>query len=64
MTKKECEYFVFTGEVSNQAYFKGSKEPILIHYKGGKTLDLAAASDMQNITALAHPVVKYYFCRP
>jgi HD superfamily phosphohydrolase len=63
-TEEEAAYFVFSGEVSNQAYLKDSQEPILIWFKNGEIKDLAAASDMQNISALSRPVVKYYLCLP
>ena len=63
-TMEEAAYFVFTGEVANQAYLKDSQEPILIWFKNGEIRDLASASDMQNITALSMPVVKYYLCLP
>lgn len=63
-TEEEAAYFVFSGEVSNQAYLKDSQEPILIWFKNGEIKDLASASDMQNISALANPVIKYYLCLP
>lgn len=56
--------FVFSGKVSNQAYLRESKEPILIKFKNGKVKDLASASDMANIEALSRPVVKHYVCWP
>jgi HD superfamily phosphohydrolase len=58
------DFFVFSGKVSNQAYLRESKEPILIRYKNGKVKDLAKASDMGNIQALSRPVVKHYVCWP
>lgn len=63
-SKEEAEYFVFTGEVSNQAYLKQSDEPILIYYKDGRLKELVSASDMKNIGALSKPVVKSFICFP
>lgn len=59
---EEAAYFVFAGKVSNQAYDKGSDEPILIWYKNNEIKDLVQASDMQNVHALSQEVVKYYIC--
>lgn len=64
LTQEEAAYFVFTGTVSNQAYLKNSDEPIYIWYKNNELQDLATASDMENIGALAAPVVKHYMCHP
>lgn len=57
-------FFVFAGEISNQAYLKSSKEPIMIWFKSGEVLDLVDVSDMQNIQALSQPVVKHFMCYP
>lgn len=56
------QYFVFRGEVINQAYLNNSAEPILILYKSGELQDLSNASDMQYIKELGRPVTKYYLC--
>lgn len=64
LSPEEAAYFVFTGAVSNQAYLKNSDEPIYIWYKNNELHDLATASDMENIGALAAPVIKYYMCHP
>ena len=61
---EEAKYYVFTGQVANQAYLENSDEPITIWFKSGEKKDLATASDMQNVHALASPVVKYYICFP
>ncbi|WNJ17998.1 HD domain-containing protein [Pontibacter sp. G13] len=63
-TEEEVKYYVFGGKVSNQAYIEGNHEPILVWHKSGEVLDLAEASDMDNIHALASPVTKYYICFP
>jgi hypothetical protein len=61
----EAAYYVFSGQVSNQAYFENSTEPIMIWSKReGRLRDLASASDIGNIHALSEPVVKYYLCYP
>ena len=59
----EAEYFVFKGEISNQAYQRKSQQ-IRILYKTGKVVEVAKASDHLNLKALAKPVTKYYICYP
>ena len=60
--QKEAKYFVFKGEISNQAYNK--KQPIKILNKKGKLKDIAKASDQLNLQALSKPVTKYFICYP
>lgn len=64
LSDRETGYFIFTGQVSNQAYLEHSSEPILIWSKSGETRDLSDASDIQNIHTLSSPVVKYFYCAP
>jgi uncharacterized protein len=63
ITKDEAEYFVFTGEISNQAY-QINHHNINILHKSGKIQDIVKASDQLNIKALAKSVTKYYICYP
>lgn len=63
ISSNEAEYFVFKGEISNQAYQKKSQQ-INILYKTGKIVNAAKASDHLNLKALAKPVTKYYICYP
>lgn len=63
LNEKEADYFVFHGEVQNQAYNK-SGEPIYIVSKEGKIKEVAEASDQLNLKALSKPVTKYYICFP
>lgn len=63
ISKAEADYFVFTGEISNQAYTR-KKQGITILHKNGKTEDVVKASDQLNLKALAKPVTKYYICYP
>ena len=59
----EIDYYVFSGEVQNQAY--NSKEsPIKVLLKNGEVVDVVTASDHLNIQALSKPVVKYFLCVP
>jgi len=63
ITKDEAAYFVFKGEVSNQAYqLKNQKINIL--FKTGKVTDIVKASDHLNLKVLSKPVTKYYICYP
>lgn len=59
---KLSEYFLMTGEITNNAYDKHN-EKILVLDKTGKTKDMQQASDM-NLTALTKTVRKYYLCYP
>ncbi|PSG88248.1 HD domain-containing protein [Aurantibacter aestuarii] len=63
VSKEEAAFFVFTGQVSNQAYHE-KKQNISILYKTGKTEDIVKASDQLNLKALSKPVTKYYICYP
>jgi len=63
ITKDEAIYFVFKGEVSNQAY-QLKKQKINILFKSGKVTDIVKASDHLNLKVLSKPVTKYYICYP
>ncbi|MCB0456439.1 MAG: HD domain-containing protein [Flavobacteriaceae bacterium] len=63
LSLEEASYFVFTGEISNQAY-RMDKENIFLLKKNGKLKDVAKASDQLNIEALSKTVVKHYLCYP
>jgi HD superfamily phosphohydrolase len=56
------DYFLMTGEITNNAYDKHN-EKILVLDKTGKTKDMQQASDI-NLTALTKTVRKYYLCYP
>jgi len=59
----ELDYFVYHGEICNQAY-DSTKNNIQIIYKDGSLKDVTEASDHLNILALSNPVYKYYICYP
>ena len=61
ISKKEAEYFVFAGSISNQAY-QLKHQNINILHKSGKIEDIVKASDQLNLKALSKPVTKYYIC--
>jgi HD superfamily phosphohydrolase len=63
LNDNEVDYFVYSGEIFNQAY-DSTKNNIQILYKNGKIKDITEASDHLNIQALSKPVYKYYFCYP
>ena len=60
----EAAYYIFSGQLKNQAYTENSSEPILIWFKNGDLRDLSEATDMPNIHAMASPVIKHYLCAP
>jgi hypothetical protein len=59
----EAAYFVFGGEVTNQAY-QSKDQKINILLKTGKVKDIIKASDYLNLTVLSKAVTKYYICYP
>ena len=63
ITDEEASYFVFIGQITNQAYSM-EKETIDLFTKQGKTIDVANASDHFNLKALSKKVVKNYMCYP
>ncbi len=63
LNDKELEYFVFSGNVINDAY-RVDKISINILFKDGSVVDITKASDQLNINVLAKTVRKYYLCYP
>jgi HD superfamily phosphohydrolase len=63
LSENEASYFVFEGEIDNQAY-NMEKETINLLTESGKIIDVAKASDQLNLEALSKRVVKYYLCYP
>jgi HD superfamily phosphohydrolase len=61
LTEEESVYFVYSEVLTNNAYNQ-TKENINLLMKDGTVLDLSAASDNLNISALAQPVAKYCLC--
>ena len=59
----EAKYFVFSKSIDNRAYIN-DKFGINLLYKDGSVKDIASAADLLNISALAEPVTKYFFCYP
>lgn len=62
-SEEELDYFVYHGEISNQAY-DATQNNIQILFKNGAIKDITKASDHLNIEALSKPVYKYYMCYP
>ncbi len=63
ISEEEASYFVFTGEISNQAYQHDAQHINILH-KSGKIEDIVKASDQLNLKALSKTVTKYYMCFP
>ena len=63
LSEVDASYFVFTGEIFNQAY-NMNQETINLLTDSGKVVDVARASDQLNLKALSKKVVKYYLCYP
>jgi HD superfamily phosphohydrolase len=63
LTNDEVDYFVYSDILTNKAYNQ-DKQNIHLLKKNGEIIDLTAASDNLNISALAQPVEKYFLCFP
>jgi HD superfamily phosphohydrolase len=63
LTDGETAYFVFSGEIKNQAYNSKSQN-INILRKNGRITDVAKASDQHYLKTLSKTVTKYYMCYP
>ncbi|MBL7883960.1 MAG: phosphohydrolase, partial [Bacteroidia bacterium] len=61
LNEKEVSYFVFTGNVTNDAY-RADKIRIGILFKDGTVRDIADASDQLSIDVLAKTVKKHFLC--
>jgi HD superfamily phosphohydrolase len=59
--KKQIDYFVFTGNIQNNAY-NPKKDKINMLFKNDEIKDVAEAADLLNISALSEPVKKYFLC--
>ena len=59
----ELQYYVFTQEIQNSAY-DSHNDPIKILMKTGEISDIAEASDLSNLEALAKKVQKFVLCYP
>ncbi|HEY4798164.1 MAG TPA: phosphohydrolase, partial [Bacteroidia bacterium] len=63
LKESEAEFFVFSHDVSNDAY-RPDKIRINILYKDGTTTDIAQASDQAYLAGLQKTVKKYFLCFP
>ena len=63
ISNQEAKYFVFHGQISNQAY-NPNNQVIKILQKSGKIINLDKASDQFSIKALSKLVTKHYICYP
>lgn len=60
---KDTEYFVFNQGLTNNAY-NPKRDRINLLYKDGSIVDITAAADQLNISALAKPVTKNFLFFP
>ncbi|MCM4152510.1 HD domain-containing protein [Arenibacter sp. N53] len=63
LSDEETAYFVFSGEIQNQAYNSKSQNINILH-GNGRIADVAKASDQQYLKTLSKTVTKYYMCYP
>lgn len=62
-SEAETAYFVFTDEVTNNAY-NPNFDKINILYRDGKTLDITESSDQLNVSVLSKTIKKFFLCYP
>ncbi len=60
----ETEYFIFTGNVQNDAYNLYDDDKINILFKSGKCLEISQASDQLDANFLSKSVTKRFLCYP
>ena len=60
---EEAEFLIFQQQVTNKAY-DPVNDRIRLLYKDGSLVDIAAAADQLNISALTQTVVKYFLFAP
>lgn len=63
ISPEEVTYLVFEKEVSNSAYISENNR-INVKFRNGEIRDIAEASDLPNIQAMAALVKKYIVCQP
>jgi HD superfamily phosphohydrolase len=61
--EEEAAYLVFEKEVTNSAYIAGGNS-IKVKFRDGRLCDVAEATDLPNIRAMAAQVKKYIVCQP
>lgn len=61
LTDEEVAYFVYSEQLTNNAYNQASQNINLV-MKDGSLIDISKASDNLNISALSGPVEKYCLC--
>ncbi len=63
VSEEEAQYFVFSGEVSNNAY-NHKKQAIKVLKKNGKVVDLTKESEAIGVGAISKTITKHYLCYP
>ena len=63
VSRDETIYYVYTGEVYNQAYAPGKVE-VRILLKNGEVRDITSVSDIFDHKALSEKVTKFFLCYP
>ena len=62
LSEHEASYFVFRGEISNQAF--NSEDKLRILLKNGKVTSFQKASDQFSSIVMNEPTVRYFMCYP
>ena len=63
LNKEDVTYLIFEKEISNAAYVSGGNR-IGVKSRSGEIMDVANATDLPNIKAMASVVKKYILCQP
>ena len=61
--EEDARFLVFEKEVTNSAYISGGNS-INVKFRDGRIFDVAEATDLPNIRAMATQVKKYIICQP
>ncbi len=63
VSESELDFILLQGTISNEAYMAEGLNINIVNKKG-EVLDIAAAADLPNITAISKKVKKHYLCWP
>ncbi len=63
-SEEESNYYILQGKATNLAYATEHAPPIHILMKDGSLMPIDKASDTESISALAHPIEKYFILLP
>jgi HD superfamily phosphohydrolase len=60
----DSKYFVTSGKLSNHAYDSANINESILVMQNGNAVDIAQASDLENLFGMSKIIEKYYLCYP